>query len=72
MYHIFIRSSVKSTRMDCESIILSEINQTENDKNHMVHVHAGNKTERDKRANKLIETDDRVVVTRGDRGGGRT
>ena len=54
--------SFRTTWMDLEGIMLSEISQTEKDKYHMTALICGTKK---KKNPKLIDTENRLVIARG-------
>ena len=65
--------------MELETIILSEVNQSEKDKYHMISLmwNLRNKTnkqrekkKRDKSRNRLLTIENKLMVTRGEVGGG--
>ena len=63
-----------TTWMNLENIMLSKISQTKKDENHMISLIGGikNRKQQISTQNELIDTDNRMVVTKGDgRGGGR-
>ena len=58
-----------TTWVDLENIMLSEVSQTEKDKNQMISLMWDIKQQTNK-TKKLIDTDNPVVVTRGEGAGG--
>ena len=56
-----------TTWMDLEGIMLSEISQTEKDKYHMISLCGiKNKTKQNKETNRLLNTENQLVVAKGE------